>query len=82
MKELKYQSNEKDVEKNSTFRRKVFGNQKNYKDNELKSAFILYNKYFKRVKIKEDLTQTIENRNQQKSIFGFLKRGLNWIIPL
>ncbi|OIP60886.1 MAG: hypothetical protein AUK34_05905 [Ignavibacteria bacterium CG2_30_36_16] len=54
-----------------------FINQKNYQDNELKSAFILYNKYFKRVKIKEDLTQTVENRKPQKSIFGFLKRGLN-----
>jgi hypothetical protein len=54
-----------------------FINQKNYQDNELKSAFILYNKYFKRVKIKEDLTQTVENRKPQKSIFGFLKKGLN-----
>lgn len=52
-----------------------FTEQKNYYDQELKSAFILYNKYFKRVKIKEDLTQTVDYRKQQKSIFGFLKRG-------
>ncbi len=54
-----------------------FSDQKNYADVELISAFILYNKYFNRVKIKEDLTTLIQTQKTKKNLFEFFKRGKN-----
>lgn len=54
-----------------------FLDQKNYTDVELISAFILYNKYFNRVKIKEDLTTLIQTQKTKKNLFESIKRGKN-----
>ncbi|MBZ0198601.1 MAG: hypothetical protein K8H86_01950 [Ignavibacteriaceae bacterium] len=54
-----------------------FANQNKFTDVELISAFILYNKYFNRVKLKEDLTTVIQNQKTKKKFIELFNRGKN-----
>jgi hypothetical protein len=49
------------------------GNHSNYTDIELKSTFISYNKYLKKMDIKEDFLIQ-DSKNKKKKLFKFLKR--------
>ncbi|HSP88294.1 MAG TPA: hypothetical protein VLN45_09180 [Ignavibacteriaceae bacterium] len=54
-----------------------FGNQENFSNIELKLAFLSYNKYLKRINIKEPIPIDDPQVKKNKNIFSIFRKGIN-----
>jgi len=52
-----------------------FSNLESYEDSDLVSAFLLYNKYFRRIKLDYSQFQTKQNQSKKNKLFSIFKKG-------